>query len=509
MYYAKLNSLALLGLILISGCSPKATPLDNAVVINTIEDDRTKIYQPPQPEQQPLKVEEVLARAIKHNLDAKVSELDALIAADDVNLQMLNALPSINAKIQRQGRNNEGGSSSFSVLTNTESLQPSISQEQYRNVAQLTTEWNLLDTGINLWRGKTALDQMLIAQERRRKIYQGVVQDSYIAFWRAAVAQQTLPNIDSLIDKIDERLEKDEQQTAQGLVSLGDAQSRKTQLLDQKAQLNRLKNGLSLAQIELKTLIAYPLDQELILDLENQDPLGSASLPSITASIEDYELKALTSRPEIREEILNKRISTRDIKLSIVETIPGAELLLTGNYDSNKFLVYNNWVDGIAGLTASINKIFTAPTRYKKAKNIDALSDQRRQALVAAIITQVHVAASRYNTLENAYQEQTKSVGHAQKILKRATDYKDVGLMSKAELLNTEVDYNIANINRAFAFADAQDAYGRFINTLGIDLWDENNPDLSIENYANQIRKNLDASNLVKTTATRNELAES
>ena len=111
--------------------------------------------------------------------------------------------------------------------------------------------------------------------------------------------------------------------------------------------------------------------------------------------------------------------------------------------------------------------------------------------------------------LGNAYQEQTKSVKHAQKILKRAVDYNDVGLMSKAELLNTEVDYNIANINRAFAFADAQDAYGRLINTLGIDLWDEKNPDFSIENYAAQIRKNLDKSNLVKTTATQNELVGS
>jgi len=221
-----LNSLALSGLILCSGCAPTADPVDNAVVLDTITKDRTQIYQPTnqitkQAANQTvnqtaatMKVEDALARAIKYNLDTKVAELEALIASDDVTLQMLNALPSINAKAQIQTRNNEGGSSSFSVLTGTESLQPSISQEQTRNVVQLSTEWNLLDTGINLWRGKNATDQMLISQERRRKIYQGVVQDTYIAFWRAAVAQEALPEIKELQIQLEDQIAKNDQQIA-------------------------------------------------------------------------------------------------------------------------------------------------------------------------------------------------------------------------------------------------------------------------------------------------------
>ena len=232
-----INSLALLGLIFTFGCAPTAAPVDNAVLLKTVTEDRTKIYKPANQIQQSIKIEEALARAIKYNLDTKVAELDALIAVDDVTLQMLNALPSINAKAQRQGRSNEGGSSSFSVLTGMESLQPSISQEQYRNVVQLTTEWNLLDTGINLWRSKTTSDQMLIAQERRRKIYQGVVQDTYIAFWRAAVAQNALPQIDVLLTKLQNQLENNNQKIKEGIIPIGDAQARKTQLLEKQMQL--------------------------------------------------------------------------------------------------------------------------------------------------------------------------------------------------------------------------------------------------------------------------------
>ncbi len=489
--------LALSGLISISGCTPAAQPVDSAVVTEIIQNDRAQFYETAPLTQQTLKIEDVLARSLKHNLDTKVSELDALIAADDVSLQMLNTLPSINAKIQRQGRNNEGGSSSFSVLTGTESLRPSISQEQYRNVVQLTTEWNLLDAGINLWRGKTASDQMLIAQERRRKVYQSVVQDTYIAFWRAAIAQSTLPRISNLLSEIDAQLASNEKQANLGIVPLGDIQARKSQLLDKKAQLSRFQNSLSLAELELKTLIALPLEQEIELDLQGIDPFKDTQLPAIQGNIEDYELKALTSRPEVREEILNKRISTRDIKLSIAESLPGVELLFTYNRDSNKFLVFNNWVDGIAGLTASINRIITAPARYKRAQNVDLLADKRRQALIAAIITQVHVSLARYDTLSNDYAAQAEMVNHSNDILKRAQDYNDAGLMSEAELLNMKIDSNVATINRAFAYADVQDAYGRFINTLGIDLWDENSPDLSMEEYARQIRTHLNNAGII------------
>ena len=179
-----------------------------------------------------------------------------LIAADDVTLQMLNSLPSVTAKIQRHARSNEGGSSSFSVLTGMESLQPSISQEQYRTTAQLNAEWNLLDAGINVWRGKSVSDQMLIAQERRRKVYQSVVQDAYIAYWRAAVAQTVLPTIESLLNDIDLQLKNVDQQVDMGIVPLGDAQASKDRLLEKKMQLTRMKNGLALADLELKTLIS-------------------------------------------------------------------------------------------------------------------------------------------------------------------------------------------------------------------------------------------------------------
>ena len=77
--------------------------------------------------------------------------------------------------------------------------------------------------------------------------------------------------------------------------------------------------------------------------------------------------------------------------------------------------------------------------------------------------------------------------------------------MSDAELLNVKVDSTITLINRAFAFSEAQDAYGRFVTTMGVDLWDAGDAGLTVPDYAKQIRKNLDDENLFVMSALQTE----
>lgn len=481
---------ALLGTSILCGCGPSTGPVTQSAVQETVSMDLATVYQHGETTES-LKLEDVLARALRYNLDTKVSELDEMISADDVTLEMLTALPSVTGKVSRVGRNNPGGSSSFSVLTGTQSLQPSISTEQYRTTQQLNMEWNLLDAGIALARSRSASDRSLIAQERRRKIYHGVVQDTYSAFWRVAAAQTALPVIDDLLKQSDAQLKTMNDEMSAGLVPLTQTRTNKARLIDKRKQLVDLKERLFLAEVELKTLIDYPLDQPITIDLEGHNWLSVEHLPKINADMADLEDAAFVHRPEIREEILNKRISTRDIKMTILETIPGLSMFLSGNRDSNKYLSEKSWVDGTLSLTQSITKILTLPARHQRATHVDELSDKRRQALVAAIITQVHVSKARFDFLADAYGENEVADQNNQDILESAENFESVGVMSQPELLNIKIDANISSINRAFAYANVQDAYGRFITTIGVDLWDADNAGLSVPEFAQQLKKNL------------------
>lgn len=480
---------ALLGVSLLSACAP--ADVTQHAIQETVTKDLAAVYQHGG-EAAALKLEDVLARGLRYNLDTKVAELEALIGRDDITLDMLSALPSVTGKMQRVGRNNPGGSSSLSLLTGLESLQPSISSDQYRKTYQLNMEWNLLDAGINLARSRSTTDRAQIAAERRRKIYHSVVQDTYSAFWRAAASQEALPMIDDLLQKTRDQLKIMDEEMAAGIVPLASTQERKAMLLDKRKQLTDLKEGLMLAEVELKTLIDYPLDQPIKLDLEGHDWLSAGKIPQIKGDMLELEETAFQNRPELREEILNKRISSRDIKLSILETIPGFSIFTGYNKDSNQYLAEPEWVDWTLGLTQSITKLITLPARHERAVHVDELSDKRRQALVAAIITQVHVSKARFDFLANSYNEMHDADLNNQEILKRAENFNKVGMMSAPDMLSAEISARVSHINKAFAYTGVQDAYGRFINTMGVDLWDADNAGLSVPDFAKQLRKNLD-----------------
>lgn len=497
---------AILGTCILSGCSPSAGPLTQNAVRESVAADKAAVYQHAAVAQA-LTLEDALARALRYNLDTKVAEMEELIGADDVTLDMLNALPSINGKVARVGRSNKGGSSSFSLLTGTESLQPSISTEQYRNTQQLTMEWNLLNAGINIGRAYSSSDRVLIAQERRRKVYHDVVQDTYAAYWRVAAAQSVLPVIDDLLAQSKAQLKRIDDERNAGLIAVGQAQQSKSMLQEKRKELMSLKESLSLSEIELKTLIDYPLNEKLTLDLGGQDWLKTGRVPNINGSMDDLEQTAFENRPEIREEILNKRISRRDIKMSIIETIPGAEFVLGFNRDSNKYLANSSWVDGTMALTASITKLLTLPARYNRAQNIDELSDRRRQALVAAVLTQVHVSKARFDYLNEAYQEAVEADDGKQEILTRAENFQKVGMMSQPEALNARIEAAISGVNRAFSYANLQDSYGRFVTTMGVDLWDADDANLTVPDFAKQLKRKLEdpAIFIVKNEVTQNE----
>lgn len=477
-------------ILFLSACSPEAGSVKPSDIQETTAKDLPKVYQHAEVTGS-LKVEDVLARALRYNLDARVAEMDELITAEDLSIESLNALPSVKAKIQRVGRNNRGGSSSLSLLTGLQSLQPSISSDQYRNTQLLNVEWNLLDAGITLGRARSTADRVLIAQERRRKIYHNIVQDAYAAFWRVAVAQAALPMVDDLIQQSDEQIGVLDEQVKQGIAPLDEVQGKKATLLEKRKQLSDLKQGVLFAEIELKTLIDYPLDKSIAVDPGQKDWLAVGEVPKIKGDVTHLEQSAFMNRPELREEILNKRISVRDIKLSIIETFPGADIVLGFNRDSNSFLANKTWIDGVIGLTQSINKIITAPARYDRAKKVDELSDRRRQALVAAIMTQVRVAKARFDFLSGSYGENEAQNKNAQDILKRILNFQAAGMMSKPDVVNARIDAGISTVNRALAYAELQEAYGRFITTMGVDIWDADNASQGVPEFASQIRKNL------------------
>lgn len=416
-----------------------------------------------------LSLQDALNRAVAHNLDARVSALEALTQQDRVTLEKLRALPSVKASAGYQGRSNDGATSSRSVLSGQQSLEPSQSTQEDRQVADMKFSWNLLDATLAFVDAKTASDEAKIALERQRKVIQNIERDVYSAYWRAAASQATRNQTLALLDKAQGQMESIREAADQKLISRADAADKVTLLAERQRQLRELHNQISLADIELKSLLSLPLSSTLVLDIK-PPTYGEKYKSLMSDNIDSLVDRALKNRPEVREAVMNKNIASRDTRREIYQTIPGVEALLSLNFDSNQFLEDKTWSNYSLNIVQNVIDLITLPSRYEKAQNREMLGDARRHALVAAVMAQIHIARQRLTLAERDYRE----AAMAHKTLQSAGYAKqqqvEAGMSSGESALLTALAAQAQDLRAKMAYAGLQESYAAFVNTMGENL---------------------------------------
>jgi len=448
-------------------CTGKPDPLRGENVSQVIQQDIHDIYPPAEVLPASLTLEQAVARALRYNLDAKVSLLEEMIAKGNVDLQALNVLPTTKLSYQYIGRSNEGSSASRSVSTGQQSLEPSVSTEPQRTVAKLEARWNLLDAVITLFKTSSAQDEAQAATERRRKVLQNIAQDTYVAFWRAVASQALQSEAEQVLAEAQAQAVKIDKALKEGVISKGEGLQRKKALMERQKELRGLQQQFDLAELELKVLTAIPPGHELMLDPGGKDWLAEERLPKVEADADQLQKKALRARPEIREEILNQEIAVRDIEMEVLRTFPGLEAVIASNKDNNKYLTNKNWASYSLDLVQSISNVITLPTRHEKAEHNLELANFRRKALVAAVITQVHVAKRRFDSSLEEYELIHDLAEQEQQAVRYSMNLKKAGTGSGSDLLDQEMTALAARYDQVLAYTEVQDAYARLLNAIG------------------------------------------
>jgi multidrug efflux system outer membrane protein len=454
-------------LALLAGCA------GGTVVLDTPEHDALLVaaraaidIEPAAGENYHLSLQEALDRGVQANLDAHVAALEALVQQDRVTLEKFKALPSVRASAGYQGRSNDGGTSSRSVLTGQQSLEPSQSSQEDRRVADLKISWNVLDAVLALVDAKTASDEAVISLERQKKVIQNIERDVYSAYWRAAAHQKTRDETQRLVKEAQAQVVAINQAAKEKLISQGEAAEKVSQISERLRGLKELQNQIALSEIELKSLLSIPFKTQLILD-ENDTQYGSRYKAILAQDPENLEDRALKNRPEMREAVVKKNISSRDVRREVISTFPGAEFLLALNYDSNMFLEDKTWANTSFSLAQSVIDFLTLPSRYEKAQRRELLEDARRQALAAAILAQTHIAHHRLVMADRDYID----AAQAYDVLARAGQAKrqghDVGFDSGETALLASLTAQTQLLREKIAYAELQDSYSYFMNTLG------------------------------------------
>ena len=187
-----------------NACFGTVTPvsLTQDEIKDRVTADSKAIYADQEPVTAPITFHEASARALKYNLDYRLKLLENALSKNLADVSSYEMLPRLVAGAGYANRNNDSGGRSIGIEDRVESLRPSTSQERDRALANLTFSWNALDFGVSYYRAQQKADQFLMAEERRRKVAQNVLQDVRNSYWRALSAQRLLDRVDTLLERV-------------------------------------------------------------------------------------------------------------------------------------------------------------------------------------------------------------------------------------------------------------------------------------------------------------------
>ncbi len=456
---------AITAAVMLSACTVSPVAIDKEEVGRRVAEDKSKMFADQEAIRGAMGFPEVAARALKYNLEYRVRLMEEAVAQGLLDVSSWEMFPRLLANAGYTHRNNDQGGYSRLIPGGTTSTTASQTVDSTRRLANVEFAWNILDFGVSYYRAKIAADQVLIAEERKRKVMQNLMQDTRTAFWRALGAQRLLGQMDSLMQRSNLALARARQIEQQGLLPQAQALAYQRALLDSTTLLQVRRQDLELAKAELATLMNLRPGEEFVLADEAEDVL-----PPLPANISSLEDMALNQRPELREEDYRKRISANDAKRAIVSLLPGVEFNMNLQRDSNSLLLNKNWIDTGFRLSANLFKLASIPTVKRSQEAQKQLDDTRRMAQAMAVLTQVRVASLRYGLAKDELGTTVDSANVDQRLANYAKASATSRVDSELEVIRTEARALLSNYQRHIAYSNAQAAWGRLFNSVGYDI---------------------------------------
>lgn len=467
----KFNTLGILiSASILAGCSAKPTLISNEEMAAFVGTNGEQVVANQEAVTGSIGLYEAMARALKYNLDYRVEMLNATLAARAADVKSAAMLPQVVAGSAYNERSPTAGGYSRSLSTGLRSPDASTSSEKSSFNADITASWNILDFGLSYVRAKQATDEALIAQERKRKIVNRIIEDVRTAYWRAVTAEQLLGGLQGLEGQVNGALANSRSLSHDGALAPLTALSYQRELVDIRKQIHQLELDLHTSKIQLAALMNVPPGSAFKLVA----PKRSGTSLSLKQSGEELVELAMINRPELREALLKERITAKEADAALFELLPGAQIFGGANIDSNDLLFNSNWVAWGAKASWNVMRLFQYPAIKKENDARASLTREQALAMTMAVFTQVHAARARY--AQNS------------KILKDASDYYDVqkkiltqvraaaaeNAESEQALIREEMNTLLAEVKYDVAYADLQNAFANVYSTVGLDPYADN-----------------------------------
>jgi outer membrane protein TolC len=457
------SSLVLIALL--TGCAISPNPLSESERQKIINDDKIAMYLNQEKVNAPITLEEAMARALKYNLDNRLKLMEQALSQHQLDIANFNMLPQLAANAGYFARDNDAGSTSMDLTTGERLDVSSTSVDKRYHTADLSFSWNVLDFGASYFQAKQQADQTLILEERRRKVVQVMLQQVRQAYWQAVGAQQLEQKINAVMQSAEQALSDSRTAERERLRSPLDSLNYQRQLLDVIRQLEAIRDELLQAKPRLASIMNLPPNEDFKLTSPSQ-----LLAPSLMTDLVKMEELALLNRPELVEAQYQERISLQETRKAISRLFPGIEFSAGPQYDSNSFLVNNDWNAASVRVSWNLLNVLNIQNTRAAAKAQVEVARSQRLALNMAVLTQVHVSYREFINRKHQFERSNDMFGVDQRILSHTRNAARSSADSKLQEIRASASALMSELRLYQSYGALQSSYGQILATLGVDL---------------------------------------
>ncbi len=482
---------------LVAGCTVVPEPFSAQDINEFASRNLDAVAQNQEPVERPITLYEAMARALKYNLDFKVELMEKALKLKNLDLSHHKMLPTLVAKSGYAERSNYAGSNSRlledrglfqsrSDLGNP-NVQSSTSQDRAIFSSDLTFSWSILDFGLSYVRAKQAADEVLIAEQLKRKVVNRIIEDVRTAYWRAISYQRLIRKLRVLDRRVSKALKNTRALYDTRQSSLITVLTYERELVEIRRELQNLEGDLKVAKSQLAALMNLP-------------PTTSFQLAKARRSLRHLKLKvpykkmvakALRNRPELLEVQYKLRINQEEADAALLELLPNLKTYAGLNYDSNSFLFNDFWLTWGARASWNLLNIFSYPARKNVVLAQDDLLNERAKALTMAIMTQVHISRARYLHARKELRTAQQYFDVQNRLLRQIRTEASAERVSEQTLIREEMNTLVANVKFDIAYAAVHNSYANVFASMGLDPYREEKLDtsLTVKALARSLRK--------------------
>lgn len=473
--------------ILITACTIHPKTMTMQERYNLATKDIHNLFSQPSNQSITIDYYEALARSVQCNLDYRIKLVNIALQAGQLDIAVFKMFPALNSSGTLYTRSNDYSVSGITAAGVTTGL--SSSTPRTLLTARNAISWNLLDFGMGYVKAKQQYNQILIAEEETRRQLQELAQDVLVAYWVAYSAQELLQETaefqalltrsKKILDRaiVDKTVPKENLLNYQGSI------------LDGDRKLIQLQYKYNKAIQDLKHLLYIAVDQKIYLAKPPKELFQTQDLKEL--DLAKLDAVTLINHPKLQGQHYQERIAEYGLSTVLLQALPGITLNYGWNYDSNKFLLNNKWIDKSLDVAWNLINLASLPANYKTAKAQIQYEKIKSMAMTMAALTETRYAFVHYQTLRKEYQIAQKQTTNSRAIYTLNQNRRLASIASDQEVILAKLKAIASKMDEDLLLSDLSVALGQLYLSVGLDLLPEDIINKPLPEAKNIVREKI------------------